>query len=57
MGFAVAGTISRKDFGLIWNVVLETGGLMIGDTVTISAELEAIRMPDSRQVPDVAGAK
>jgi hypothetical protein len=32
--------------------VLETGELMIGDTVTISAELEAIRMPDRRQVPD-----
>jgi polyisoprenoid-binding protein YceI len=57
VGFVVAGTISRKDFGLMWNVVLETGGLMIGDTVTISAELEAIRMPDSRQVPDPESAK
>jgi polyisoprenoid-binding protein YceI len=57
VAFAVAGAISRKDFGLTWNVVLETGGVMVGDKVTIAAELEATRLPESRQVPDLAAAK
>jgi polyisoprenoid-binding protein YceI len=51
IGFAVSGAISRKDFGLTWNFVLETGGVMVGDKVTITAELEAVRLPESRQVP------
>ena len=51
VGFAVSGTISRKDFGLTWNFVLETGGVMVGDRVTLSAELEAVRLPENRQVP------
>jgi polyisoprenoid-binding protein YceI len=50
VGFVVAGTISRKDFGLTWNFVLETGGMMVGDKVTITAELEAVRLPETRQV-------
>jgi len=49
IGFAVSGTISRKDYGLTWNHVLETGGVMIGDKVTIEAELEAVRLPPNRQ--------
>lgn len=48
-GFMVAGHISRKDFGLTWNVVLEAGGVMVGDRVTFVIELEAVRMPESRQ--------
>ena len=51
IGFAVSGTISRKDFGLTWNFVLETGGVVVGDRVTLTAELEAVRLPENRQVP------
>jgi len=51
VAFAVSGTISRKDYGLTWNFVLETGGVMVGDKVTITAEIEAVRLPESRQVP------
>jgi len=57
VGFAVSGTISRKDFGLTWNFVLETGGVMVGDKVTIDAELEAVRLPENRQVPDPQDTK
>ncbi len=39
-GFELNGTINRKDFGLVWNVALETGGVLIGDAVTIEAFLE-----------------
>lgn len=41
VGFTLNGKISRKDFGLTWNKVLETGGLAVGDTVKINVEIEA----------------
>jgi polyisoprenoid-binding protein YceI len=44
-GFSARGTINRKDFGLGWNQVLESGGLLVGETVTLEFELEAIRKP------------
>ena len=31
--------INRKDFGLTWNAALETGGILVGDEVTITLEL------------------
>ncbi len=41
---AVAGTkINRKDFGLVWNKALETGGVVVGDEVTITLEIEMIK--------------
>lgn len=41
---AVAGTkINRKDFGLVWNKGLETGGVVVGDEVTITLEIEMIK--------------
>lgn len=38
--------ISRKDFGLEWNVVLETGGLLVGDEINIEIDLQFVRSPD-----------
>lgn len=35
--------ISRKDFGLTWNQSLETGGVLVGDHVEISLEVELVR--------------
>lgn len=35
--------INRKDFGLIWNRVLETGGVVVGEDVDISIEVELIK--------------
>lgn len=49
--------ISRKGYGMTRNFVLETGGVMGGDKVTISAELEAVRMPEHRQVPEAEARK
>jgi polyisoprenoid-binding protein YceI len=57
VAFAVSGSISRKDFGLTWNFVLETGGVMVGDKVSLTAEIETIRMPEKRQVSAIAAAK
>jgi len=44
LGFSAATKISRKDFGLTWNAVLETGGIMVGDEVTINLEAEFIKV-------------
>lgn len=43
MGFAAKTAIDRKDFGLSWNQVLEAGGLLVGDRLTIEIEVEAVR--------------
>jgi polyisoprenoid-binding protein YceI len=39
-GFTVTGKINRKDWGLFWNTPLETGGIMVGDDVSILCEVE-----------------
>lgn len=41
-GFSATGKISRKDFGLTWNKMLETGGALVGDEVQIALEIEGI---------------
>lgn len=40
--FTVKGSLDRKDFGLIWNAALETGGVRVGDTIKLDLEIEAI---------------
>lgn len=42
-GASANTTISRKDFGLVWNAALETGGVAVGDEVTITLEVEMIK--------------
>jgi polyisoprenoid-binding protein YceI len=44
-GFVITGKISRRDFGLTWNAVLEKGGVMVGDEVTISSEIQLVQQP------------
>ena len=41
-GFEAELTINRKDFGLAWNAVLETGGFLVGDDVKISLSVQAV---------------
>ncbi|HYY88545.1 MAG TPA: YceI family protein [Chloroflexota bacterium] len=41
-GFTAHTSINRKDFGLNWNVALETGGWLVSDTIKISLEIEAV---------------
>lgn len=42
-GATATTTVNRKDFGLAWNTLLETGGVAIGDEVRISLDVELIR--------------
>jgi polyisoprenoid-binding protein YceI len=55
-GFTVTGKIYRSDFGLIWNTVLETGGLMVSEEVTISCEIELIKVNQNELVMKVEPA-
>ena len=42
-GFTATTRINRKDWELNWNMALETGGVLVGDTVNINIELEIIK--------------
>jgi len=41
-GFSATGKINRKDFGLGWNQLLETGGVVVGDEVKISIDAQVV---------------
>jgi polyisoprenoid-binding protein YceI len=43
IGISATTKINRKDFGLTWNAALETGGILVGDEVTITLDVEFIR--------------
>jgi polyisoprenoid-binding protein YceI len=43
MGFSATTRINRKDFGLAWNAALETGGILVGEEVAITIDLEFVK--------------
>jgi len=43
IGLEAKTTVNRKDYGMKFNAVLETGGLMVGDEVTIEINAEAVK--------------
>lgn len=46
-GLSATGKIKRSEFGLTWNNTLETGGVLVGDDVNISIEIEAIKAKEA----------
>jgi polyisoprenoid-binding protein YceI len=42
-GASATAKLSRRDFGLTWNSALETGGVLVGDEVKITIDVEAVR--------------
>ncbi len=42
-GFSASTTIDRREFGLQWNKALETGGVLVGDKVELTLEVEAVK--------------
>jgi polyisoprenoid-binding protein YceI len=42
-GFTLTGVINRRDFGLTWNQALEAGGVLVGEEVKLSIDVELIR--------------
>jgi polyisoprenoid-binding protein YceI len=49
--FSARGSFDRRDFGLVWDPALETGGLVVGEKVGIAIELKAVR-----KVPSASAA-
>ena len=43
VGFSAKGKLDRRDFGLTWNQALETGGVVVGNDIKISLEVEAVK--------------
>lgn len=43
LGFSAETKLNRKDFGLNWNVALETGGFLVGDEIRVLAEVQAVQ--------------
>jgi polyisoprenoid-binding protein YceI len=43
LGISATTKINRKDFGLTWNAALETGGILVGEDVAITLEVEFIK--------------
>lgn len=43
MGLSGTTKINRKDYGLTWNAALETGGILVGEEVTITLEVEFVK--------------
>ena len=43
IGLSATTGINRKDFGLTWNTTLETGGILVGDEVTITFDIQLIK--------------
>jgi polyisoprenoid-binding protein YceI len=43
VAFEASTSINRKDFGLHWNVVLETGAFLVGDIIKIELAVEGVR--------------
>jgi polyisoprenoid-binding protein YceI len=43
VGVEGSTVINRKDCGITWNAALETGGVLVGDRITLKFELSAIK--------------
>jgi polyisoprenoid-binding protein YceI len=43
VGFETELTVNRKDYGLLWNAALETGGFLVGDEVKITVSAQAVQ--------------
>jgi polyisoprenoid-binding protein YceI len=43
IGLSASTKINRKDFGLTWNTALETGGILVGDDITITLDAQFVK--------------
>lgn len=46
--FTAATSVDRRDFALTWNQALETGGVLVGEKVSIEIEIEAVQQRESQ---------
>ena len=43
-GFNLSGVIDRTQYGLVWNGILATGGVLVGNKVALDINIELIRI-------------
>ncbi|MCC6456029.1 MAG: YceI family protein [Caldilineaceae bacterium] len=55
LGFSAETKLNRKDFGLNWNVALETGGWLVSDEIKVLAEVQAV--PSKEDAAETAAAE
>ena len=56
-GFSAQTKINRSDWSLNWNQALEAGGVLVGEEIKISIEIEVVKQPDQvAQADEVAAA-
>ncbi len=51
-GICARTTIYRKDFGANWNAILETGGVLVGDSLKIELNVSAIKRKTDQDTPE-----
>ena len=57
-GFEIAFPLNRKDYGMVWNRPLDTGGFMLSDDVDINVQVEANKqMPEAPKPAEPTPAK
>ena len=56
-GFEATTTVNRKDYNILWNRVLDQGGTMLGDDVTVTLAIEAIKPGPEQPKPAAAADK
>lgn len=47
IGFEASTKINREDYGLVWNVALESGGVLVGKDIKISLDVEAVKVVET----------
>jgi polyisoprenoid-binding protein YceI len=50
MGFEIATTLNRKDYGINWNKALDQGGFLVGDEVKVQISVEANKLKQAADV-------
>ncbi|PFG20551.1 YceI family protein [Serinibacter salmoneus] len=48
-GFEGSRRLNRRDFGLEWNVALDTGGVLVSERISLELEISAVKREDSAQ--------
>jgi polyisoprenoid-binding protein YceI len=43
IGLSASAKVNRKDFGIVWNAALDAGGVLVGDEVTITLDVQFIK--------------
>ena len=50
IGFTATTTINRHDFGVSWNAPMDRGGVVVGDEVAVTLDVEAILDADMERI-------